>query len=200
MSQDAWGAYVATVQQLDLACRALADPDGATGRQLVATELATLRPRLADQASRLAATGVSAMELTPTSVESGAATARVGVDPARALAALRLAAIDLDRADSLIVHVPVAPTAAWPRNLLVYAPFALVAALVELVLYAASGAPASVYAQAWGVGMPILAFVLGWVMVGLVFPPAADGAARRTPGVGAVVCAVPLLFALLTLL
>ena len=81
----------------------------------------------------------------------------------------------------------------WRRNLLVYGPFAFVVFLVQVGLAWAAGDRLSVGALLCGLTMPIAAFGLGWLMVGLVFRPPAGGPVDRTPVVGAALCALPAL-------
>jgi len=81
---------------------------------------------------------------------------------------------------------------AWLRNLFVYGPFAAVVSLVQVALYlVADGPTLPAYAALCGLAMPAAAFGLGWLVIGLVFPPGPDGRPQRTPLVGAAVCLTP---------
>ncbi|GGJ97255.1 hypothetical protein GCM10010123_29080 [Pilimelia anulata] len=201
MSQDLWGEYVAATQELDLVQRAAGEA-GSAAPDAVRNELDALRDRLVTQRTRLVSAGLTA-ELAPVPAEAHAAAEAVGADPGRALTALRRAAALADAADALLAPAalagPAAPAGpgAWQRNLLVYGPFAAVAFVVNLVLYAVGGTPASALALVWMTGMALLAYGLGWLVVGLI---AGVGPAvrtlDRTPLVGAAACALPLLFAL----
>lgn len=200
MSNDGWADYLAAAQHLDLLRRSLGEAGADPATDTLPAELVRLRGRVAAQRQELLAQGATEVSLTPSSVELQEAATEVGTEPTQALLAVRRAESALTSAGQLIPANPT-PTPAssrrpWARNLLVYGPFALVTVLVELVLYAASGPPLSRFAVGWGLGMPLLAYGLGWLVIGLVFPAAASGRVNRSAGIGAVVCATPLLFLL----
>ncbi|MBM0235074.1 hypothetical protein JNW91_26685 [Micromonospora sp. STR1_7] len=78
------------------------------------------------------------------------------------------------------------------RNLLVYGPLALLVPLIQVVVYAATGAgAASVAALICGLPMPAVAFVVAWLGVGRVFRPDPGEHLDRTVRFGALVCLVP---------
>ncbi|MGW3896421.1 hypothetical protein ACWD6L_14615, partial [Micromonospora profundi] len=83
----------------------------------------------------------------------------------------------------------------WParaRNLLVYGPLALLVPLIQVIVYASTGAgAASVAALICGLPMPAVAFVAGWVGVGRLFRAGPGERLDRTVRFGALVCLVP---------
>ena len=165
--------------------------------QAARAELTGVRARLAPQRSRLADLGVPEAQLTPTPAELSAAAVAVAGGPMPVMAALRQARATADAADAALVAAgPSGPRAAWPpwlRNLLVYGPFAVVVLVVQIALYLAA-APGSLPALALGCGltMPLAAFGLGWLTIGLVFPPdPGGGRVDRTPLVGIIACLSP---------
>ncbi|MBM0259276.1 hypothetical protein JNW89_23590, partial [Micromonospora sp. 4G55] len=78
--------------------------------------------------------------------------------------------------------------AAWPlraRNLLVYGPLALLVPMVQLIVLAVAGADAaSLVALVVGLPMPAVAFGVGWVAVGRLFPPRPGERLTGRPGWG----------------
>lgn len=205
---DPWAAYLAAAQRLDAVRRTAASTVAEHGQaaQAARTELAEVRRRLDVQRSSLPPRGVPESELTPTQQELAAAAQAVAGGPAAVLAAVREARSTIDYADAaLIATVPpgvvpaggaVAPgatSAPWLRNLLVYGPFAVAVLLVQIVLYLVADTDSLPgYALLCGFTMPLVAFGLGWLTIGLVFPAAPGGRVDRTPLVGALVCLAPI--------
>ncbi|HZN20494.1 MAG TPA: hypothetical protein VFB84_20240 [Micromonosporaceae bacterium] len=182
----------------DLAATTAAGPPGA-GRVLASV------PRLPGLA--ITPPAATPLDLRPSAAEVAAAESALrpvaSSVPAAALAALRLAQdclhtvdAELDaagpaRAGEPAAPEPAAPLAAWPpavRNLLVYGPLAMLVLLLQIGLLAASsdGAPAWP-AAACALVLPVLAYGVGWVGVGLV-PWGRGEPVDRTPLVGALVC------------
>jgi hypothetical protein len=213
-SDDGWGEYLAAAQRLDAARRRAAGAarDQAEAFQAAREELAKVRARLAPQRSWLRDQGVPESDLLPVPTEVVAATDGMAGDPAAVLAALRQAGATADAADAAAQGGQEAVTriaersADWRlaagtpavalRNLLVYGPFALVVLVVLLALYLTADQGAllpSVLLCA--LLMPAAAFGLGWVTIGLVFPAGAGGKVERTPLLGVLVCASPLVTA-----
>jgi hypothetical protein len=193
---DAWQDYLAAAQRLDAVRRGEASAAAERERVLRAAreELAGVRARLVPQRARLRELGVPDDQLVPGPVEASAAAQEVGREPASVLAALRRARMTADTADATVVGGVAASTGFPPgvRNLLVYGPFAGVVFLVQLGLYlAVDGSSLPLYAALCGLAMPAAAFALGWLVVGLVFPPGPGGRVERSPLVGAVVCFAP---------
>jgi hypothetical protein len=199
----AWEDYLTAAQRLDatrrLAATAAAEQAGV--RQAATDELAAARRRLALQQARLA--DVTARRrvrppvLTPTEAEAAAELAP-GSGPVAVLAALHHARSTLDAADAGLTDVD-RPGAAGRlagrppavRNLPVYGGFALVALVLQAVLFAATSAESlPLVAPVCGLALPLLAFALGWLTVGLVYPPPGGGRVDRTPLVGAAACLV----------
>lgn len=191
----AWQAYQAAAQRLDAVRRGAADEASrrAQAVQAARQELTELRARLAPQHARLRELGVPAARLLPSEEQVAGAAGQLAGGPGDVLAAVRAAGITADTADAAVVGAGdtgtrIAPV--WLRNLLVYGPFALVVLGVQLTLQLAGG---GAVALLWAVLMPVVAFGLGWLVVGLAFPAGPAGRVERTPLLGGVVCAAPAL-------
>ncbi len=191
---DAWDDYLTAAQRLDTVRRTAASAAAEQGAATEAaqTELTALRARLEPQRSRLVRDlGVPDRDLTPTEADLTAATAAVLGGPAAVLTALRDARATADAADAAVV--PPGTAKPWQRNLLVYGPFALVVLIVQVVLSAVADSDARLgYALLCSLTMPVVAFGLGWVAVGIAF----GGTGRkvdRTPILGLGVCIAPIL-------
>ena len=201
----AWDDYCAAARRLDAIRRGAATAAGAQAQAVRAArdELAAVRARLVPQQSRLRESGVPDSELWPTPADAVAAEQAVAGGPRHVLAALRQARAIADSADAaLLTRMGPRPLGggvrrtASLRNLLVYGPFGAVVLVVEVVLYlAAGGHGRSVYALGCGLVMPVAAFLLGWVGVGIAFPAAPGAKVDRTPAFGAVVCLAPAVLA-----
>ncbi|MEV1286027.1 hypothetical protein [Micromonospora sp. NPDC049679] len=195
---DAWLDYLGAAQQLDAVRRGAATVAGAQAHTVEAArdELLGVGARLAPQQSRLRTLGVPLSQLAPTPDEVAAAGQAMAGDPEAVLAALRHARVTADSADAAVVGsatLPPGDSAPWRRNLLVYGPFALVVLVVQIGLVVAAGGRAGFGALVCGLAMPVAAFGLGWLTVGLLFRPPAGGRVDRTALLGAAVCAAPLL-------
>ncbi|HEX5596238.1 MAG TPA: hypothetical protein VFX61_09520 [Micromonosporaceae bacterium] len=195
----AWEEYLAAAQALD-AVRRSASTAADELAQLVQTanvELSGVRARLAPQQSRLRDLGVPEWELQPSAADVAAAGQAMAAGPAAVLAELRQARVTADAADAAIVagdtglgRLTGPGGRPWLRNLLVYGPYAMVVLVVQMALYLIAES-VSVPALLCGLLMPVVAFALGWVTVGLAFPhDASDGRVDRTPVVGIAVCIV----------
>lgn len=202
----AWVDYLAAARQLDGIRRGAATAAGEQARavQIAREELATVRARLAGQEARLRASGVPPISLVPTPPELSAASRSMASGPATVLAALRVAAGRVDAADTALATRRMINTAGWPvvaRNLLGYAPLALLMPFVQLVLLAVTGpSPLSAAALVVGLAMPAAAFAAGWWWVGRLAGPDASGQPDRTPRLGVLVCLVPAVLASTVLL
>lgn len=205
-AEAAWAEYLAATRQLDEVRRGAATAAGEQARAVAAAreELATVRARLAGQEARLREAGVPPISLAPTPPELSAANRSMASGPAPVLAALRGAADRVESADAALAARGLVNLAGWPvvaRNLLCYAPLALLMPLVQLVLLAVTG-PSTVSAAALIVGLatPAAAFAAGWWWVGRLAVPDAGGQPDRTPRLGALVCLVPAVLASTVLL
>lgn len=195
---EAWRDYLDAAQQLDAVRRGATSAAGeqAHAVQAARDELNAVRARLAPQQSRLRDLGVPESKLSPTPPEIAEAAQAMAAGPWAVLAALRHARVTADAADAVIVGsaaLPARDLAPWRRNLLVYGPFALVVLFVQVGLVIAAGGLAGLGTLLCGLTMPVAAFALGWLTVGLVFRPARGGRVDRTALLGAIVCAAPLL-------
>lgn len=196
----AWRAYQAAAQRMDAGRRAAAAEAGqqAAAARAARNELALLRARLAALHFRLRELGVAAAELRPADADVRAAAQRLAGGPYAVSAILRRASAMVDSAEALALGSAAAqPLAAGRvrlRNLLVYGPFALVALAVQLLLYLLAGAEVTrTSAFACGLSTAVAAFGLGFLTVGLAFPPGPDGRVERTPLLGAAACVGPAL-------
>ncbi|MEH1099257.1 hypothetical protein [Micromonospora sp. CPCC 205561] len=193
----AWIEYLAAARQLDGVRREATTAAGEQARSVQAAreELTAVRTRLASQEGRLRERGVPAISLVPTPPELTEATRSMAAGPAAVLAALRAARGQADAADAALAARGLPRLAAWPsrpRNLLVYAPLALLVPVLQVALFVATGTGvASVAALICGLPMPAVAFVAGWVGVGRLFPPPDGRRVDRTARLGALVCLVP---------
>lgn len=202
----AWAEYLAATRQLDEVRRSAATAAGEQARAVAAAreELATVRAQLAGQEARLRESGVPPISLAPTPPELSAASRSMASGPATVLAALREAAGRVESANAALAARGLVNLAGWPviaRNLLCYAPLALLMPLVQLILLAVTG-PSTVSAAALVVGLatPAAAFAVGWWCVGRLAGPDAAGQPDRTPRLGALVCLVPAVLASAVLL
>lgn len=193
----AWAEYLAATRHLDEVRRGAATVAGEQARAVAAAreELATVRAQLAGQEARLRECGVPPISLTPTPPEHSAASRSMASGPATVLAALREAAGRVESADAALTARGLINLAGWPviaRNLLCYAPLALLMPLVQLILLAITG-PSTVSTVALVVGLatPAAAFAAGWWWVGHLAGPEAGGQPDRTPRLGVLVCLFP---------
>ncbi|WP_329015787.1 hypothetical protein OG271_09215 [Micromonospora rifamycinica] len=193
----AWTDYLAAARQLDGVRRGAATAAAAQSHavETARTELTGVRARLASQHARLRDLGVPAISLVPTPPEVTEAARSMGGGPAAVLTGLRAAQGWVAGADAALAARGPRRPAGWPprlRNLLVYGPLALVVPVVQLLVFLAVGpGPLSVAALLVGLPMPAVAFAAGWVGVGRLFPPGADGRWDRTPRLGLLTCLVP---------
>ncbi|MFF3852071.1 hypothetical protein [Micromonospora sp. NPDC002575] len=185
-SAAAWTEYVAAARQLDGVRRgaATAATEQARAVQAAREELTGVRQRLAPQRSRLRELGVPPIVLAPSPPELSEAAREMVGGPTAVLTALRAARGWADGADGLLAGRGRIGPGSWPprlRNLLVYGPLALVVPLLQVALYATTGAgPASVVALVCGLPMPAGAFVAGWIGVGRLFGESAGPATERS--------------------
>nr|WP_231926858.1 hypothetical protein [Micromonospora siamensis] len=197
----AWADYVAAARQLDGVRRTAATAAGEQARAVQAAreELSEVHARLAPQQARLRELGVPAISLVPSPPELTEAARSMAGGPTAVLAALRAARGWADAADGVLeARSRLRPTS-WPvgpRNLLVYGPLALLVPVLQVILFVATGTgAASIAALACGLPMPAVAFMLGWLGIGRLFPAGPDGGVERTPRFGALVCLVPAVLA-----
>jgi hypothetical protein len=203
----AWEEYVDAARRLDAVRRAAAATlaEETAAAQAARDELAGVQARLVAQRTRLTDRAAEAGLRPPDTAAPPAEIDPAGSSvPVATLAALHQAHNALDAADAELTAAAeyrglLSQVHGWPpavRNLLVYGPLALLVVLVELVLFAAvAGAERPFLGAACGLVLPVIGFAVGWLAVGLVYRVGPDGAVDRTPVVGAIVCAAPLLLA-----
>ncbi|MFV2086901.1 hypothetical protein [Micromonospora sp. LOL_021] len=208
-----WAEYVAAARRLARLRHGQGRPTDDPAGDRRSVDLTVLRDRLAVQRRQLVALGVPANVLDPmppevvavhgtVSASDGAAVGMpaslAGGSPARQAAIARAhAQIDAANGDLAVAAGPSGGPPPWLRNLLVYGPFAVIVLMIQLAMFVAAGDRAPLgYALGCGLVLPLVAFGLGWLAVGFVF--AGPGQRPdRTPLVGALVCAVPLMLAFL---
>jgi hypothetical protein len=135
----------------------------------------------------------------PTPADTAQAEQSVVGGPVQVLAALRQARMTADGADAALLGgggggggAAKGPRPAALRNLLVYGPFALTVLVVQIVLlFVANGSAGGAYALGCGVLLPVAAFALGWLGIGIAFPATPGERVDRTPLFGGLVCLVP---------
>lgn len=197
---DAWQGYQAAARRLDSVRRegasALAEQQAVA--QAARTELKYVRERLALQQREWPAAGVAPQELIPAPPAVPADGTGVPADgtlgvpldsPERVLDTLRRTRSIVDEADALVLGrpAPASGLAGLPpnlRNLFVYAPFAFLAVAIQYVLSTSENG----FFLLIGLALPAVAFVLGFLTIGLIFPPAEGTKVDRTPVLGAGVC------------
>ncbi|ROO62826.1 hypothetical protein EDC02_4821 [Micromonospora sp. Llam0] len=211
-----WAEYVAAARRLARLRHGQARPTDDPAGDRRSADLTVLRDRLAAQRRQLVALGVPPEVLDPAPPEVAAVHAAVGASagasvgaaigmsasrtagsPARQAAITRAhAQIDAVNGDLAVAAGPSGGPPPWLRNLLVYGPFAVIVLMIQLAMFVVAGDRAPLgYALGCGLVLPLVAFGLGWLAVGFVF--AGPGQRPdRTPLVGALVCAVPLVLAL----
>ncbi|MBX7264830.1 hypothetical protein KIF24_01340 [Micromonospora sp. Llam7] len=193
----AWADYLAAARQLDGVRRGAATAASEQARTVQAAreELAAVRTRLAPQEARLRELGVPPISLVPTPPELTEAARSMAGGPAVALSALRDAGRWAHAADDTLAVRGLPRVAHWPsgpRNLLVYAPLGLIVPLLLVGVYALTGAGAvTVLALVVGLPAPAVAFGVGWLAVGRLFPPRSGERVDRTARFGALACLVP---------
>jgi hypothetical protein len=198
-----WARYLAATQRLDEVRRGAAAvvAEQAMAARTAHEELATARGRLALNHARIrdiaAQTGTPEPAFAPTQAELAEAAQATGGTPASALNALREARATVDEADAALVGTQGAGLGAGLpprlRNILVYGPLALIVLVVQVVLYSvASETSLPILAPLCALIMPVMAFALGLVTIGLVFPAPPGGRVERTPLLGLAICLSPI--------
>lgn len=201
---DSWDEYASAAQRLDAVRRDAASVAAQRTGTLRAAreELAAVRRRIAAQQAHFGELavryGVRLPSLTPSDADVVAAMAP-GSGPADVLAALHRSGSTLDSVDAELEAATapgrrtgrLADRPAWIRNLAVYGAFAVVVLALQVLLFVlAPNDTLPVLAPVCGLILPLMAFALGWLAIGIVFPPARDAPVDRTPLVGAMVCIV----------
>ncbi len=217
----AWGEYLTTAAALDSARR---DEAAAVVAQQEATatarqEIATVRRRIEVQRARLLDAAARAsmprpgVDPGPGDRETAAAMLKApepasAADPVAAVAAaVSGASATLDAADAALLaarrrRATVGALPTWPpllRNGVVYFWFAALTmvALAEISHIAGSSRRADLLVAVFSVLVPACAWVVAWLSIGVLFEPDPDGDQPRSPWLGFLLCAVPLLVGLL---
>ncbi|BCJ59827.1 hypothetical protein Jiend_32490 [Micromonospora endophytica] len=197
----AWAEYLAAARQLDGVRRGAATAASEQARTVQAAreELTAVRTRLASQQTRLSELGVPAISLAPTPPELSEATRSMSGGPSAVLAALRDARRWAQGADDTLAARGLPRVAHWPpaaRNLLVYGPLGLVLPVLLVAVHLVAGnSPVTVLALVVGLPTPALAFGVGWLVVGRLFPAQDGDRVDRTPRFGALTCLIPAVLA-----
>ena len=192
----AWRDYVSTAQRLDVvrqeAAAVVADQTAAV--RTVRDELMGVRTRLAQERDRLVevarGAGTPAPPGLPGPADLAAAAAYPMDSPAAVSAALSAAHDALDGAHSLLSTVE--SRRPYLRNGSVYGVFAAVAVLAQIAIFALASetSPLAVLAIPCGLVLPAIAFVLGWLTVGLFGPDPGEESPDRTAGFGVFISAL----------
>ncbi len=188
----AWSEYLSSAHRLD-AVRREAAVAAATEAEAVVTaraELPVVQARLGLQAARMldaaSHAGVQPPVLVPNAAEQHAAEMAVAGGPKVVVAALRQARSTVEVADAALARIDDEQNPAV-QNLVAYGPAAAVATLIQLVFAFMVDDRARVfYAAACGLTLAAMLFGVAWVLLGLVYP-----GRPKTPEVGALVCAAP---------
>jgi hypothetical protein len=196
-----WASYLAATRRLDEVRRGAAAvaAEQANAARTAHEELATARGRLALNHARIrevaAQTGTPQPGFAPTPAELAEAAEVTGDTPASALNALHEARATVDEADATLVGTHGSGLVAGPprlRNMLVYGPLALIVLVVQVILFTLVSETNPVYAALFALIMPAMAFALGFVAIGLVFPAPPGGQVERTPLLGLAICLSPI--------
>jgi hypothetical protein len=194
----AWSDYLAAAHRLDAVRRDAAEVMAGESAAVAAArdELPEVQARLAMQAGRLLETaarvGAPPPVVQPGPAERSAAAQAVAGSPTVALATIRQARSTIDVADASLAGIDgfgSQNSEQAQRNLLVYGPLGL-AALAIQILFAllVDDRTRILYAAACGFTFSAAAFVVGWLLVGLIFPKR-----PKTALLGAVACFAPAL-------
>jgi hypothetical protein len=192
--QEAWRDYLAAAQRLDAVRRAPDDSAVEAARR----ELTFVRQRL----DRLASAGVPVApgpaDLYAAARSTGGPDARTagGLDAIRAALASARSALSTAERLTPQLTAPVGPTVL--RNGFVYGGYALLAVIAEAAVFTGALAFNEPVPAIPGVlVMPLIAYILGWLTTGVLDHP---GRSVRTPMLGAVICALALVPALVFVL
>lgn len=191
-----WEDYLAAARRLDGVRRSAATVRAEQDEAMRAAreDLTGVRQRVTLQQARFAEIAgrhrVRLPSLSPADSDVNAALVP-GSGPTAVLAALHHARSTLDTADAeltLLDGPGAAERSPAVRNLTVYGAFALLILVLQLILFVVTPEESlPLLAPICGLALPLLAFGLGWLAVGLVYPATP---VDRTPLVGAMVCLV----------
>lgn len=217
-NEDAWDRYTATARALDqlrrdAAAVVVSQQAAASAAQeqiaVVRQRVALQRSRLSDVSSRLSTPSpkMEPLEADRASVAAVASAPVGNADPSAAIsAALRKATATLNAADAILSSVADRPArtgllGSWPppaRNAIVYLWYSVLAmvAIVEINHIGGRSAQAGLAAAAFSIVLPLFAWVVAWLSVGVIFSADADGKRRRSAWLGLLICAIPLVVGL----
>jgi hypothetical protein len=138
-------------------------------------------PTMASQATMAPPTTAVAAPVSGPRVPGFGWTGRTPPRPVTAggvLMALRAARQALDEADHTLTNIETAGDAARPhlRNAAVYGGYAVLFALAQIMLFAFAPADSLIAIGSVGCGLilPLIAFALSWITIGLAFPAGPD--------------------------
>ncbi|HCT76139.1 MAG TPA: hypothetical protein DGT23_05990 [Micromonosporaceae bacterium] len=189
----AWTEYLTSAHRLDAVRREAANV-AATEAEAVATaraEIPVVQARLGLQAGRLLdaalQAGVTPPAVVPGPAEQHAAENTVAGGPAVVLAAVRQARSTVDVADAALARIDEKESPQVVRNLVAYGPAAGLATLIQLgFTLMVDDRTRTFYAAACGLTMATILFGVAWLLLGAIYPRR-----PKTPEIGAVVCAAP---------
>jgi hypothetical protein len=187
-----WQEYLDAAHRLDSVRREAAAVAAAEQQALrtVREELPAVKARLALQQQRLTEVALrtgAPLDLTPTTADEQAAERAVAGGPAVVLAALRQARSTVDVADAALAQNPTPSATPLRRNLTIYGAMGLAALIIHVAfIMLVDDRTKPLYAGCTGFLLTLVSFGIGWVVTGMV-------SRSRTPLLGLVVCALPLM-------
>ncbi|BCJ33768.1 hypothetical protein Athai_12710 [Actinocatenispora thailandica] len=190
-----WDDYLDATRRLGVAAPIPAEAAAAHQRRIVtlSDQALTQREELAEQAGRLRLPAPDFSAAGPGEVPDLLDPVPVADRLGRAEQRLRDAARSGAEVDRLAASPPLLPS--WrprPRAAVVYAACSFAGLVGQLVLISVAsrrGILGQISVYGWTCcGFPLLAFLVGVLLVGLVCRPRAGGAVQRTPRLGALIC------------
>jgi hypothetical protein len=186
-----WQEYLDAAHHLDSVRREAAAAVAGEQQALRAAreELPAVKARLALQQQRLTElalrTGAS-LDLSPTAADMHAAERAVAGDPAVVLTALRQARSTVDIADAALARSPAHSPISIRRNVTIYGAMALAAVVIHVgFIMLVDDRTKPLYAGCTAFLLTLVSFGIGWIITGMF-------SRTRTPVLGALVCALPL--------
>lgn len=186
-----WQEYLDAAHRLDSVRREAAAASAAEQQALRAAreELPAVKARLALQQQRLTEFALrtgAPLDLGPTAADVQTAENAVAGGPAVVLAALRQARSTVDVADAALAQSPVPSPTSIRRNLTIYGAMSMAALVIHVAfIMLVDDRTKPLYAGCTAFLLTLVSFGIGWVITGMV-------SRSRTPILGVLVCALPL--------